>query len=46
MVRVARGRGVDVHQNGKVGEVVALAYRVRRVVAKDTAALLRPRAET
>lgn len=46
VVWVAHGRGVDVHQNGEVGEVIALAYRVRRVVSKDAAALLRPRAET
>lgn len=46
VMRVAQRRGVNVHQHGEVREVIALTYRVGRVVAKDTAAFLRPRTET
>lgn len=46
VVRVVQGGGVDVHQNGEVGEMVTLTYRMGGVVAEDPTALLRPGAET
>ena len=41
-VRVRERRRVDVHQNGEVGQVIALAGGVRGVGCQPTAALLGP----